>query len=49
MSIGLAHELDRNTDDLNIVIRSLSPRIRSVTALRVLTGMMVRNITGNAR
>lgn len=39
----------RNTDDLNVVIRSLSPRIRSVAALRVLAGTAMRDITGNAR
>lgn len=30
----LVYDLDRNADDLNVVIRSLSPRIRSVNVLR---------------
>lgn len=32
----LAYDLDRNADDLNVVIRSLSPRIRPVNVVRVL-------------
>jgi len=31
-----AHDLDRNVDDLNAVIRSLSPYIRPVIVVRVL-------------
>lgn len=38
----LAHDLDRNADDLNVVIRSLSPRIRSVNVVRVLRCARVR-------
>lgn len=45
LSTGLAHELDRNADDLNVVIRSLSQRIRPVTTLRVVAGTVVRDIT----
>lgn len=36
LRVPLVLGLDRNADDLNAVIRSLSPCIRSVTVLRVL-------------